>query len=55
MEHFRNIHSQFKGWIISSIFQMNDRFSSRADKLGQFALLIPRLLAIFPDFGNEHD
>jgi len=28
MEHFRNIHSQFKGWIISSVFQMDDCFPS---------------------------
>ncbi len=29
MEHFGNIHSQFKGWIISSVFQMNDGLPSR--------------------------
>ena len=55
MEHFRNVHSQFKGWIISSVFQMDDCFPSCADKLGQLALLIPRLLPIFFDFGYKHD
>ena len=55
MEHVCNIHSQFEGWIISSVFQMDDRFPSCADKLGQLALLIPRLLPVFFDFGYKHD
>ncbi len=55
MEHLGNIHSQFEGWIISSVFQMNDRFPSRPDKLGQLTLLIPRLLPIFFDLGHEHN
>ena len=55
VEHFCDIHSQFKGWIISSIFQMDDRFPSCADKLGQFALLISRLLPVCFYFGYQHD
>lgn len=55
MEHFRNIHGQFKGRIIFSVFQMDYRFSSCADKFGQLALLKTRLFPIFSDFGYKHD
>lgn len=33
MEHFRNIHSQFKRWIISSIFQMDKYYQALSNKL----------------------
>ena len=44
MEYFCNIHSQFKGRIISAIFKVNDCFSSCTNKLCQFALFISCLL-----------
>lgn len=55
MEHIRDVHSRFKGWIRSSAFRMNERSLSRADRPGQLAPLIPRLLLVFHGFGYERD
>ena len=53
MKHLRDLHRQLQGWIVFSVFQMNDGLPPRAHQLGQLALLETGPLPVFLDLGHQ--
>ena len=53
MKHLRDLHRQLQGWIVFSVFQMNDGLPPRAHQLGQLALLETGPFPVFLDLGHQ--